>query len=113
MLLAWCRAPEQTDAELGTRGTHTDVWGFATTILHLATGQLPYNGLNAPQMLTAMIKGRPPAVPSTLPAWLQELLKQCLVFDAAARPSVQLLLQVTRRLNSSEDSKPMLSSAHV
>ena len=63
-------------------------------MLHLATGQLPYNGLTLHQILTAMIKSRPPAVPETLPVWLQRLLKQCLSFDVAARPGVQQLLQV-------------------
>ena len=60
----------------------------------MATGQLPYQGLTPHQMLTAMIKQRPPAVPDTLPEWLQQLLKQCLAFDVAARPSVSQLLQV-------------------
>ena len=64
------RAPEQADAEFGDKGTHTDVWGFASSMLHLATGQLPYAGLTQVQMLTAMVKQRPPAVPDTLPAWL-------------------------------------------
>ena len=87
------RAPEQTDAEFGERGSHTDVWGFATTVLHLATGQLPYHGLTQMQILGAMARQRPPAVPDTLPAWLQRILTQCLTFDIAARPSVQQLLQ--------------------
>ena len=88
------RAPEQTDTEFGPRGSHSDVWGFATTVLHLATGQLPYHGLSQYQMLTAMIKRRPPTVADTLPAWLQLLLKQCLEFDSANRPSVLELLEV-------------------
>ena len=58
-----CRAPEQTGDTFGLRDRHTDVWGFGTTILHMATGVLPYNGLNLLQMLTALMKGRPPAVP--------------------------------------------------
>ena len=82
------------DAEFGLRGTHTDVWGFATCILHLATGQLPYQGLTQMQMVSAMFKRRLPDVPTTLPAWLQLALKQCLNFDPAARTSVAQLLQV-------------------
>ena len=70
------------------------MWGFGTTVLHLATGQLPYNGLTPHQMLTAMIKQRSPAVPDTLPEWLQHFLKQCLTFDVAARPSAGQLLKV-------------------
>ncbi len=88
------RAPEQADAEFGHRGPHNDVWGFATCLLHLATAQQPYQDLTLVQMLTAMTRGRPPAVPPTLPAWLQDLLKQCLSFDIPARPSVLQLLQV-------------------
>ena len=89
------RAPEQVDAEFGSRGPHTDVWGFATTMLHLATGQLPYAGLTQVQMLTAMLKQRPPAVLDTLPAWLRQLFRQCLMFDMAQRPLVSQLLQVS------------------
>ena len=88
------RAPEQTDPELGARGPHTDVWGFGTTLLHLATGQQPYKHLTLVQMVTAMTKARPPAVPDTLPAWLQHILQQCFSFDVTKRPSVQQLLQV-------------------
>ncbi len=88
------RAPEQVDAEFGSRGPHTDVWDFATCLLHLATAQQPYKDLTMVQMVTAMTKGRPPAVPPTLPAWLQHLLTQCLSFDIPARPSVLQLLQV-------------------
>ena len=89
------RAPEQTDAEFGSRGSHTDVWGFATTVLHLASGQLPYSGLTAMQILGAMLRRRPPAVSDTLPAWLQQSLRQCLSFDVAARPTVPQLLQAS------------------
>ena len=93
---ASCRAPEQADADFGPRGSHTDVWGFATTILHLATGQLPYNGLSQFQIMTAMIKKKPPSVPEALPGWLQHLLRQCLSFNVAERPSVAQVLQVSQ-----------------
>ena len=89
-----CRAPEQVDAEFGLRGTHTDVWGFATCMLHLATGQLPYQGLTQMQMVSAMFKKRAPDVPTSLPDWLQQALRQALTFDTAARPSVALLHKV-------------------
>ena len=82
------RAPEQADADRGPRGSHTDVWGFATCALHLATGQLPYKGLTHNQTLSALLKSRAPEVPSSLP------VKQCLSFDAAARPTVAHLRQV-------------------
>ena len=95
LFLTQHRAPEQTDAEFGPRGTHTDVWGFASTVIHLATGQLPYSGLTPLQILGAMLRRRPPAVATTLPAWLQQTLQQCLSFDAAARPSLLQLLQVS------------------
>ncbi len=88
------RAPEQTDPEFDARGPHTDVWGFATTLLHLATGQQPYKDLSLVQMVTAMTKGRAPAVPDTLPAWLQHVLKSCFSFEVVKRPTVLQLLQV-------------------
>ncbi len=89
-----CRAPEQADAELGSKGPHSDVWGFAACMLHLATGQPPYHGLSQHQMLTAMIKKRQPEIPASLPAWMQQALQQCFSFDTAARPSVSYLHQV-------------------
>ncbi len=92
--LCACRAPEQVDKEFGLRGSHTDVWGFATTVLHLATGHLPYQGLTHLQIMFAMSKGRAPEVPSSLPEWLQQALTSCLSFDTAARPSVSQLHQV-------------------
>ena len=82
------------DADRGPRGSHTDIWGFATCVLHLATGQLPYKSLTHNQTLSALLKSRMPEVPSSLPAWLQQALKHCLSFDAAARPTVAHLRQV-------------------
>ena len=89
-----CRAPEQADADFGPRGAHTDVWGFAACVLRMANGEEPYKGLTLLQMVSAFFKKRPPCVPSTVPAWLQQLLTQCFNFDAAARPSITDLLQV-------------------
>ena len=94
-LLCVHRAPEQTDAEFGRRGSHTDLWGFATTVLQLPTGQLPYSGFTPMQIMGAMSRRRPPAVPETLPAWLQRVLQQCLSFDVSARPPVLQLLQAS------------------
>ncbi len=82
------------DKEFGLRGSHTDVWGFATTVLHLATGHLPYQGLTHLQIMFAMSNRRLPEVPSSLPEWLREALSACLTFDIAARPSVSQLHQV-------------------
>ena len=88
------RAPEQADAEFGQRGPHTDVWGLAACILHLATGRPPYADLTQLQLVSAMLKRRPPEVPVSLPSWLQQALTQCLSFDTAARPTVDDLHKV-------------------
>ena len=93
-----CRAPEQVDAEFGDSGTHTDVWGFAACMLHLATGQLPYQGLTQMQMVSAMFKKHAPEVPDSLPDWLQQILEHALTFNTAARPSVALLHKVHQSL---------------
>ena len=103
-LLLVYRAPEQVDKEFGLRGSHTDVWGFATTVLHLATGQLPYQGLTHLQIMFAMSKGRAPEVPSSLPMCLREALTSCLSFDTAARPSVSQLHQVRYASNDCSHS---------
>ena len=82
-------------AEYAHSGTHTDVWGFAACILHLATGQLPYQGSNPTQIASMMPKFLP-EVPASLPEWLQQTLKQCFSVNTAARPSVAHLLQVNQ-----------------
>ena len=102
-LLLVSRAPEQVDKEFGLRGTYTDVWGFATTVLHLATGQLPYHGLTHLQIMFAMSKGRTPDVPSSLPMWLQKALTSCLTFDTAACPSMSQLHQVRCDTNNNDE----------
>ncbi len=89
-----CRAPEQADAEFGVRGPHTDMWGFAACVLHLATGQQPYHGLTHLQLVSAMFKRKSPEVPNSLPSWLRQALQQCLSFEPAARPSASQLQQV-------------------
>lgn len=95
-LLCASRAPEQVarDGHFGLRGSHTDVWGFATTVLHLATGHLPYQGLTHWQIMFAMSNRRLPEVPLSLPEWLREAVSSCLSFDIAARTSVSQLRQV-------------------
>ena len=61
----------------------------------MATGIVPYDGLTLTQMVSSMMKRRPPAVPDNLPGWLQQLLRQCFSFDSAARPTIEQLLQVS------------------
>ncbi|KAL0051056.1 hypothetical protein WJX82_001199 [Trebouxia sp. C0006] len=100
----------QTGEGFGPRGSYTDVWGFATTILHMATGQVPYSGLTLHQMLTAMIRQRPPVVPDSLPGWLQQVLSQCLSFNTAARPSVQQLLQAFQEQQQQQQQQQQAES---
>lgn len=82
------------DADFGAMSFHTDVWGFAACIMHIYSGQQPYPGLSQVQIVGAILKGRPPAIPSAVPEWLQQSLRQCFSFDATARPSVKQLHQV-------------------
>lgn len=87
--LRWCcgcRAPEQADADFGSRVTQTDVSGFAACILHVASGDIPYKQLSMMQMISA-----PEA---TGRAKLRQLLTQCLDFDPAARASAMHILEV-------------------
>ena len=60
------------------------------------------------QMLTAMLRQRAPDVPDSLPAWLAELLRLCLNFDANARPTVNNLHQVLQYV-ANIFSMPILS----
>ena len=97
-----CRAPEQVDPDFGKQGTHTDVWGFAACMLHLATNQMPYHDLTMVQMVSAMVKQRAPKPPGGWPAGLQQALGQCFSFDAASRPSVPQLQQVRTWMTSGQ-----------
>ncbi len=54
-----------------------------------------------------MMKRRPPAVADTLPALLQQLLKQCLEFDVTKRPSVPSLLKASRELSCEHAKEPI------
>lgn len=93
------RAPEQhvTDAS-GNAVPLTpaaDMWSWACTVIHTAQGQPPFSGLNMFQIHNTVVRQkRGPAVPSSLPAKLRELLSDCLAADARARPTAMQALQV-------------------
>lgn len=88
-------APEQgtassSDATSATVATtdRTDVWAFAASMLHAASGRLPYETGNVFQIVAAHRDRRVPDVAgAALPYVLKELLSRCLTFDAPRRPT--------------------------
>ena len=66
------------------------MWGFATFMLHFATGQLLYQGLTQRQLVSVMLRRRPPEVSSRLPEWLPCALGWIPTIDTAAWPSAAL-----------------------
>ena len=78
------------DAAFGSQDFPSGVWAFGSCMLHMVTGQLSFEGPSHMQLMSAMFK-RLPDVPSSLPTWLQQTLKQCLHFDTKARPTIDSL----------------------
>jgi serine/threonine protein kinase len=57
-------------------------------MVHMATGSPPFPGLRDHQIIMHVgLQKRSPAIPSSLPEPLQQLLSKCLAVDPEQRPS--------------------------
>ncbi|KAF6257707.1 kinase-like domain-containing protein [Scenedesmus sp. NREL 46B-D3] len=77
-----------------------DLWAWACTVLHMATGSAPFANLRESQIVMHVgVSKRPPAIPGSLPEPLRQLLAKCLTVEASQRPSAKEALQaVSSRL---------------
>ena len=100
-------APEQADPRRGTIGPATDVYGLGALFFALLTGQPPYSGGNAVQLITRLISNEAPPEARTLradiPDALNDLCTKCLSKKPADRfPDCHAVLEaLTPWLNQS------------
>jgi serine/threonine protein kinase len=89
-----CRAPEQFTP--GHRPTNkVDIWGFASTLLHMLTGAPPWAHDTLLQICTAVgVAKQAPPLPEGLPQQLEALLRGCFEADPARRPTAGAILKV-------------------
>lgn len=83
-----------------TPGSHpltpaADMWAWACTVIHMATGAPPFANLGQMQVCNVVgMQQRSPPVPTHLPVELQGLLQHCLQVDRSLRPTAKEALQV-------------------
>jgi len=82
-------APECFSAEAGKLTEKLDIWSMGCILLELFTRRMPYDDcLQLAQLCTRIVVQRkPPEVPVTLPGELQNVIRSCVEFDFAQRPS--------------------------
>ena len=72
----------------------SDVWSVGVVVLEALLGRSPYPSANSFMTLMAAIcDAEPPKVPDAYAPSLQDFVAQCLRKNAAARPTVQALIQ--------------------
>ena len=78
-------SPEQARGKRVDR--RADIWAFGCVLYEMLTGQGPFSGETTSDILACVIRAEPdwPAVPSSVPARIQELLRRCLQKDPKHR----------------------------
>ena len=84
-------APEMWDG-LGRISRATDVYCAAATLCHIASGRMPYEGLNVQQIQQHQRLGRSPPVPNCVPEPLRGKLAQALRCSQEDRVSLDDLV---------------------
>lgn len=79
-------SPEQASGEAVDQGT--DTWSFGCIIYEMLTGQLPFGGDTATDMLAHIIDSQPDwkCLPQEIPAYIRTLLRRCLEKNPKNRP---------------------------
>ncbi len=67
----------------------SDMYSFAMLLFELATGKMPWEGLNMQQINIAVLRGRRPPLPEGVNEEVRALMEACWAQDASARPSAQ------------------------
>ena len=72
--------------------TSADIWSFGCSLLEMATGKRPYQGLNTAAVMLRTVTQPHPPIPDGLPLNLKLMLLACLQKDPTERPRPQALL---------------------
>jgi serine/threonine protein kinase len=84
---AWM-APENGDPEDPFYGKPpADIYSFAMLLYELATGRMPWEGLNIAQITAAVMRGRRPQLSEGVDAELKGLMEACWAQVPGARPA--------------------------
>jgi serine/threonine protein kinase len=70
-------------------GPPADVWALGCFIAEVLGGVAPFAGLTVADITAALVAGRGPSVPRTVPDFLRPLCEQCLRVDPDQRPTAQ------------------------
>lgn len=92
-------SPEQVRGE--RIDERTDVWAFGCLLYELLSGKRAFDGATVPEMLASVLARDPDwsALPTTTPAKIRQLLRQCLLKDANQRPvDIQAVADVIERV---------------
>ncbi len=93
--VAWM-APENGDPEDPFYlKPNADVFSFAMLLFELATGRMPWEGMNMGQINAAVMRGRRPQLPAGVDAGLKSLVEACWAQVPGERPA---MAQVVARL---------------
>eukprot|EP00294_Goniomonas_avonlea_P016644 CAMPEP_0114550050 /NCGR_PEP_ID=MMETSP0114-20121206/5861_1 /TAXON_ID=31324 /ORGANISM="Goniomonas sp, Strain m" /LENGTH=327 /DNA_ID=CAMNT_0001734787 /DNA_START=35 /DNA_END=1014 /DNA_ORIENTATION=+ len=83
-------APEVVEQE-GGYDARADIWSFGLAITELATGKIPYEGLQPLKVLKCILRGTPPKLTGDYSKNLLDLVDQCLRRKPEERASVSKL----------------------
>jgi serine/threonine protein kinase len=78
-------SPEQAKGRVADK--RSDVWAFGCVLYEMLTGRRAFDGDDVSDVLASVLKSDPDwtAVPPDVPAYLQTVVKRCLVKDRKAR----------------------------
>lgn len=77
----------------------SDVWSFGIVCWEIWTGRVPWDEETDLLELALKIRGEGahPALPETMPQWLQEILLACWAMAPADRPSIDTIAATIRK----------------
>jgi len=80
-------APECYEASYGKLTEKVDIWAMGCIFIEIFGNKLPYSDCQTMAQLSAriLVERKPPELPSSMPAPLLEVAKQCLLFDERRR----------------------------